>query len=107
MASQTTKKQRDLERHCKRIGSALGSQGLTQKGVLATLPEARKRVYERHYGSLSQDPRPWNEVFAALDAADVPDDFLSKADRDGRPPARRPALEALLAEDRASRRKRK
>ncbi len=50
---------------------------------------------------LSEGPGSWAEVFAALDAANVPDDFLSEAERDRRPPQRRPSLKA------ASRRKRK
>jgi hypothetical protein len=108
MAIQKIEKQRNpLERQGKRIRSAVGSAGLTRKSVLATLPEARKRVYERHYGPLSQGPGAWNEVFVALDVANVPGDFLSKEDRDHRPPARRPAPKALLAEDRSSRGKRK
>lgn len=39
----------------------------------------------------------WDEIFAALDAADpFPDDFLSEADRAMRPPQTRPAIEAGL-----------
>jgi AbrB family looped-hinge helix DNA binding protein len=45
-----------FERLCNRIGSALASAGLTPKEVLATLPEARQRVYERHYGSGARKP---------------------------------------------------
>ena len=45
---------------------------------------------------LSEGPGDWAEVFAALDAAHVPDDFLSEAERDRRPPARRAALEELF-----------
>ena len=36
------------------------------------------------------------EVFAALDAAKLPDDFMSDADRDRRPAEDRPALEQLF-----------
>ena len=43
---------------------------------------------------LSEGPGAWADVFAALDAARVPDDFLS--DRDRRPPARRAALDELF-----------
>jgi antitoxin VapB len=39
------------------------------------------------------------EVFAALDAADLPEDFMNPADRDMSPPQRRPALDALFAGD--------
>jgi antitoxin VapB len=56
---------------------------------------------------LSEGPGPWGEAFAALDAANVPGDFLSNAERDSRPPAHRRALEELFAEGPASRRKRK
>ena len=45
---------------------------------------------------LSEGPGTWAEVFAALDAAHVPDDFLSEAERDRRPPERRPALDELF-----------
>jgi antitoxin VapB len=47
---------------------------------------------------LSEVP-PLADVFAALDAAQLPKDFLSEADRDGRPPEDRPALDRLFAED--------
>ncbi len=36
------------------------------------------------------------EVFAALDAAKLPDDFMSDADRDRRPSEDRPALDQLF-----------
>jgi antitoxin VapB len=36
------------------------------------------------------------EVFAALDSARLPDDFMSDADRDHRPAEDRPALDQLL-----------
>ena len=56
---------------------------------------------------LSEGPGPWSRVFAALDAADVPDDFLTVDERDRRRPARRSALDELFAEKPASHRKRK
>lgn len=56
---------------------------------------------------LSEGPGPWHETFAALDAANIPDDFLSDLERDRRPPARRSALEDLFAQRIAPRRKRK
>ena len=37
---------------------------------------------------LSQTPRSWSEIFAALDEAGVPDDFL--VDREQGPPQERP-----------------
>ena len=48
---------------------------------------------------LSEIP-PLAEVFAALDAAQFPDDFLSEADRDRRPAQQRSALDDLFAKDR-------
>jgi len=45
-----------FDRLCKRIGSAIASAGITPKAVLATLPEARERIYERHYGSHARKP---------------------------------------------------
>ncbi len=40
-----------------------------------------------------------DEVFAALDAAKLPEDFMSEADRDRRPPENRPALDQLFEDD--------
>lgn len=48
---------------------------------------------------LSEGPGTWAEVFAALDEARVPDDFLAEAERDRRPPERRPALDELFGSD--------
>lgn len=45
---------------------------------------------------LSEGPGTWSDVFAALDAANVPDDFLSAQERSKKPPVRRAALEELL-----------
>ena len=45
-----------FERLCSRIGSALASAGVTPKSALATLPEARQQVYERHYGAGKRRP---------------------------------------------------
>jgi antitoxin VapB len=39
------------------------------------------------------------EVFAALDAAKLPDDFMSEADRDRRLAEDRPALDELFDDD--------
>ena len=39
------------------------------------------------------------EVFAALDAAKLPDDFMSDADRDRRPAEERPAIKQLFEDD--------
>ena len=56
---------------------------------------------------LSEGPGPWSQVFAALDTADMRDDFLSEAGRDRQPSARRAALDELFTPERASRKKRK
>jgi antitoxin VapB len=48
---------------------------------------------------LSEGPGTWADVFAALDAAQVPADFLSKSERNQHPPVSRPALEELFDED--------
>jgi len=56
---------------------------------------------------LSEGPGPWGDIFAVLDAANVPDAFLSKVERDRRPSARRTALEELFSGEPAPRRKRK
>jgi antitoxin VapB len=56
---------------------------------------------------LTEGPGPWSRVFEALDAVEVPDEFLSAAERDRRPSARRAALEELIAAEPASRKKRK
>jgi AbrB family looped-hinge helix DNA binding protein len=39
-----------FERLCERVGSALTGAGITSDEFLATLPEARKRVFARRYG---------------------------------------------------------
>jgi antitoxin VapB len=41
---------------------------------------------------LSQSPGSLQEIFAALDALGVPDDFLSQAERAQTPPQERPEL---------------
>ena len=45
--------QQRFERLCERISSALSLAGVTPEQVLATLPEARNRVFERHYRTAS------------------------------------------------------
>jgi antitoxin VapB len=47
---------------------------------------------------LSEVP-PLADVFAALDAAQLPADFLSEVDRDQRPAQDRPVLDQLFAEE--------
>ena len=44
-------------------------------------------------GAVILSPRlSWKEIFAGLDAADVPDDFLSPEERDQGPPQEREEL---------------
>lgn len=43
--------QQRFERLCQRVSSILTGAGLTSAEFLATLPEARSRVYARHYGA--------------------------------------------------------
>ena len=50
---------------------------------------------------LSEVP-PLEHVFAALDNARLPDDFMSDVDRDRRPPEDRPELEHLFADETGS-----
>src|SRR5579872_4714934 len=47
---------------------------------------------------LSEIP-PLSEVFAELDAARLPEDFMSEAGRDRRPAQERPALDRLFDSD--------
>ena len=42
--------QRRFERRCERVSLSLSAAGLTAKDILATIPEARNRVYTRRYG---------------------------------------------------------
>ena len=48
--------QQRFEHLCEQIGSALTGAGLTTEAVLATLPEARERVFVRRYKK-SDSPR--------------------------------------------------
>ena len=45
--------QQRFEHLCEQIGSALTGVGVTPQALLASLPNARKRVYARHYGKSS------------------------------------------------------
>jgi AbrB family looped-hinge helix DNA binding protein len=42
--------QKRFEYFCERVSSALSSAGVSVEQVLATLPQARSRVFERKYG---------------------------------------------------------
>lgn len=44
--------QQRFEQLCERITSVLTPAGVEPQELLATLPEAQKRVYTRHYGAL-------------------------------------------------------
>jgi AbrB family looped-hinge helix DNA binding protein len=50
--------QQRLEQLCGRIGSALTGAGVTPGAILATLPEARRRVFARHYGAARKTGKP-------------------------------------------------
>ena len=41
--------QQRFENLCERVSAALSGAGLSPEAVLATLPQARKRVFARHY----------------------------------------------------------
>jgi AbrB family looped-hinge helix DNA binding protein len=41
--------QQRFDKLCERISTVLTAAGLSTEAVLATLPEARKRVFARHY----------------------------------------------------------
>jgi AbrB family looped-hinge helix DNA binding protein len=52
--------QQRFERLCEHISSSLGRAGVTEKDALASLPDVRKRLYERRYkkaGSSSKASR--------------------------------------------------
>jgi AbrB family looped-hinge helix DNA binding protein len=49
--------QQRFERLCEQVGSALTGAGLTPDAILATLPEARKRVFARHYKKFDSSKR--------------------------------------------------
>ena|SRR5215472_6710378 len=43
--------QQQFERLCQKMTENLTQAGITEETALASLPEARKRVFARHYGS--------------------------------------------------------
>lgn len=49
--------------------------------------------------SQKRSEKSWDEVLAELDAAQIPDDFISESDRDMRPPQTCPAIETLFDDD--------
>ena len=50
------RKRNQFERLCTRIALTFASADVTPKAVLATQPEARKRVFERRYGPDARKP---------------------------------------------------
>ena len=52
--------QHRFERLCEQVSSALAGAGLTPESILATLPEARQRVFARHY----KKSDPWTRTFS-------------------------------------------
>src|SRR5438034_9436094 len=49
--------QQRFDRLCQQIGSALARAGVTPDAVLRTLPDARRRVFERRYRNTSPTKR--------------------------------------------------
>ena len=49
--------QQRFEHLCEQVSSALTGAGLTPESILATLPEARKRVFARHYNKKSDSSK--------------------------------------------------
>lgn len=49
--------QQRFEDLCRHISEALAGAGLSPQAVLQTLPEARKRVFARHYGATAPAKR--------------------------------------------------
>lgn len=47
-----------FEQLCQRVSSALSGAGVTPSALLATLPEARERVFKRRYGTPSAAKAP-------------------------------------------------
>ena len=47
--------QQRFEHLCERISSALTTAGVTPEQLSATLPEARRRIFERHYGATGSE----------------------------------------------------
>jgi len=61
--------QQRFEQLCEQVSSSLTAAGLTSGDVLATLPEARNRVYARRYGRSYQTP-PSGAVLEAIAGSD-------------------------------------
>jgi AbrB family looped-hinge helix DNA binding protein len=50
--------QRRFQHLCDEVSEALAGAEITPEAVLATLPETRKRVYERRYGKSRHTSKP-------------------------------------------------
>lgn len=50
--------QRRFEQLCQQVSSRLTAAGITSENLLATLPEARSRVFARRYGKDPSNKRP-------------------------------------------------
>lgn len=50
--------QQRFERLCEKIGAVLAGGGISPEAMLASLPRARKLVFQRRYGKLASAPRP-------------------------------------------------
>jgi AbrB family looped-hinge helix DNA binding protein len=64
--------QQRFERLCEQMGSALTGAGLTPEAILTTLPEARKRVFERHYKKPDSSRKPHADGLAGHARSDEP-----------------------------------
>jgi AbrB family looped-hinge helix DNA binding protein len=47
--------QQRFEQLCEQVSSSLTAAGLTSDALLATLPEARRRIYTRRYGEKASE----------------------------------------------------
>jgi AbrB family looped-hinge helix DNA binding protein len=50
--------QRRFDQLCRQISSALASAGIAPEELQESLPEARRRVYDRRYGRSAPEPAP-------------------------------------------------
>jgi AbrB family looped-hinge helix DNA binding protein len=50
--------QQRFERLCQQVASALTAAGVTADALMATLPDARKRVFARRYGKSNSSRTP-------------------------------------------------
>jgi len=81
-------KQRRFERLCEQVRSRLTATGLTSEDILATIPEARNRVYARHYGKT-----PVEDIARGLA---VPPSFAKNANEWGNAPGSNTTLNCCV-----------